>query len=152
VWYKIFQHIFTLALTMPVHRAVTTLALVFWLCGLSASTLSAETAPTASSPILPAPFTAQTVLPPEYDAQTALAHRIFQHLLRAGDRNPRVQPQLFIVSNRFQPWAVALPGGQIVLSRRVLEIALTAPTPPEAEARLAFVLGHELTHLLKDDY
>ena len=137
---------------MPVHRAVVTLVLACWLCGSSESTLSAETAPVASSPILPAPFTAQTVLPPQHDAQTALAHRIFQHLLRAGDRNRRVQPQLFIVSNRFQPWAVALPGGQIVLSQRALEIALTAPTSPEAEARLAFVLGHELAHLLKNDY
>ncbi len=137
---------------MPCQRSAVTALLVGWLSGFNPSSALAAAAPIEPMTVLPAPFTAQTVLPPQHDAKTALAHRIFQHLLRAGDRNRRVQPQLFIVGNRFQPWAVALPGGQIVLSRRALEIALTAPTPPEAEARLAFVLGHELAHLLKNDY
>jgi len=136
---------------MSVMRSAATAALALWL-GLNDSGAGAQVAPATDSPVLPAPFAAQTVLSPEYDAQTALAHRIFQQLVRAGDRNRRVQPRLFIVGNRFQPWAVALPGGQIVVSRRALELALAAPAPREAEARLAFVLGHELAHLLKDDY
>jgi tetratricopeptide (TPR) repeat protein len=81
----------------------------------------------------------------------ATAHTIFQRLVQVAGTRAGVVPRLMIIAR--EPWdivlPIALPDGSIVLSKRVLDICYQIPT--QGEARLAFVLGHEIAHLLNND-
>jgi tetratricopeptide (TPR) repeat protein len=57
-----------------------------------------------------------------------------------------------VVNSRADPWAIALPAGHIVLSKQAVAICHQEASLAEAEARLAFVLSHELAHLAYDDF
>lgn len=83
----------------------------------------------------------------------ARAYAIFERMRAAADRNTKFPiPQLQIVDSPNDPWAIALPDGYIVLSKGAVEIAYRQATSEEGDARLAFVLGHELAHLAKNDF
>lgn len=83
----------------------------------------------------------------------ARAYAIFERVRAAADRNTKFPvPVLRIVDSPRDPWAIALPDGHIVLSKGAVEIAYRQATPEEGDARLAFVLGHELAHLAKNDF
>lgn len=87
------------------------------------------------------------------DPAMARAYAIFERVRAAADRNTKFPvPLLRIIDTEKDPWAIALPDGHIVLSKGAVEIAYRQATPEEGDARLAFVLGHELAHLAKNDY
>lgn len=88
----------------------------------------------------------------DQDPQVARAHRVFDRVRAAADKNSKRLPKLVVVDSPADPWAIALPDGHIVLSRGSLAICHQRTTAVEAEARLAFVLGHELAHLAHDDF
>ncbi|MGH8615484.1 MAG: tetratricopeptide repeat protein [Gammaproteobacteria bacterium] len=89
---------------------------------------------------------------PEQNPQVANAHRVFERVRAVADKNSRRLPRLVVVNSRADPWAIALPSGHVVLSKEAGAICHTGVSLPEAEARLAFVLGHELAHLAHDDF
>jgi len=79
------------------------------------------------------------------------AHVIFQRLVQVAGTRSGVVPRLLIIAR--DPWdivlPIALPDGSMVLSKRVLDICYQVPE--QGEDRLAFVLGHEIAHLLNND-
>jgi Zn-dependent protease with chaperone function len=85
------------------------------------------------------------------DPRADKAHSIFKRLLQVAGTRPDVVPQLFITAS--DPWDIALPialsDGWIVLSKGALDICYRDPA--RGDDRLAFVLAHELAHLLNDD-
>ena len=89
---------------------------------------------------------------PKDDPRAARAHEIFQRVLDAAGRRPGVVPRLFIVKSEspYIPLAFAIPDGGIIISKRVLDICYQDPN--RGDDRLAFVLGHEIAHQLKDDF
>lgn len=90
---------------------------------------------------------------PASHPQVARARAVFDQMRRVADRKGKYEPQLRVVDNSSgDPWAIALPDGYIVLSRKAVEIAYQDGDPAEGDARIAFVLGHELAHLAKDDF
>lgn len=89
---------------------------------------------------------------PKQEPAVARAHAIFEQVRSVADRNRKYLSQLRIVNSLRDPWAIALPDGFIVLSRGAVDIAYRQATPTEGDARIAFILGHELAHLAKDDY
>jgi len=90
-------------------------------------------------------------LNPEKDKQVARAHEVFQNILAVADRSKKYSsPVLLVVNSPGDPWAIALPDGHIILSKRALEICHRFTT--RTESCLAFVLGHELAHLAHDDF
>jgi tetratricopeptide (TPR) repeat protein len=89
---------------------------------------------------------------PEQDPRVAMAHRVFERVRATADKNSKRLPRLVVVNSRADPWAIALPAGDIVLSKQAVAICHEQVNPAEAEARLAFVLGHELAHLAHDDF
>jgi tetratricopeptide (TPR) repeat protein len=95
--------------------------------------------------------TAYAELKPEDDPRAAKAHDFFQRLVQVAGKRPGTQPRLYIIADK--AWEVALPiaiqDGWIILSQQVLERCYEDPT--WGDDRLAFVLGHELAHQLKDD-
>ncbi|MCP4935319.1 MAG: M48 family metalloprotease [bacterium] len=89
---------------------------------------------------------------PTIDSEVARAHRVFERVRAVADKNTRRLPKLVVVDSKADPWAIALPDGHIVLSRKAIAICHRQTSQGEAEARLAFVMGHELAHLARDDF
>jgi len=87
------------------------------------------------------------------DYKAATAHRVFERLKQVANKNPKfVNPKLRVLNNRGRnPWARALRDGNIVLWRSAIDASYST-SKDEFEARLAFILGHELGHLANDDY
>lgn len=87
------------------------------------------------------------------DPAMARAYAIFERVRATADHNTKFPvPLLRIVDSPGDPWAIALPDGHIVLSKGAVDIAYRQATLEEGDARLAFVLGHELAHLAKNDF
>ena len=91
-------------------------------------------------------------VPATADPQVARAHAVFARVQAVADKNSKRLPKLVVVDSPSDPWAVALPDGHIVLSRQAVAIGHRQAATDEAEARLAFVLGHELAHLANEDF
>ena len=78
----------------------------------------------------------------------AVFGRVFAVADKARDSTT---PRLAVVAEESFPVGIALEDGNIVLSAAVLKLCYEGATPEEGDARLAFVLGHELAHLAHDD-
>ena len=63
------------------------------------------------------------------------------------------QSRLFIVESDNLPWAVALQDKNIILTRGAIDVIYGSNDSKDAQdARMAFVLGHELKHVLDNDF
>jgi len=89
---------------------------------------------------------------PELNPKALVARTVFDRLRAAADKTGRRTPRLVIIDGATNAWAIALPSGHIVLSRKGLELCFKNADRSLAETRLAFILGHELAHLAHDDY
>ncbi len=91
-------------------------------------------------------------LTPAADARVARAQHILTQLVRATGTWRGPTPRLFVLQEG--PWEltlpIALPDGWIVLSKDVLSLCYQEPV--FGDDRLAFVLGHELAHLMQDHF
>jgi tetratricopeptide (TPR) repeat protein len=90
-----------------------------------------------------------TELKPSDDPRAKQAHEVFNRVLMAAGSRSGVVPRLLII-NYNAVIANALPDGGIVISKKVLDICYQ--NPQRGDDRLAFVLGHEIAHQLKDDF
>jgi len=87
------------------------------------------------------------------------AEEIFARVAVAADEKGNRLPQLLVVNTPGDPFAVALPDGTIVLTRGALEFCYRQAAEKDrrllaarGDVRLAFVIGHELAHLSRDDF
>lgn len=89
---------------------------------------------------------------PANDPLSAKAHQIFERVLNAAGRRPGILPKLFIVNieSNLIPLAIAIPDGSIIISKKILNICYQ--NPQRGDDRLAFILGHEIAHQLKEDF
>jgi len=78
------------------------------------------------------------------------AHEVFETLLKVADKPVGVLPKLFIFENLAFGKTLALPDGSIILPFDVIKFCFK--NPAYGKARLAFVLGHELKHIVRGDY
>jgi tetratricopeptide (TPR) repeat protein len=91
-------------------------------------------------------------LTPQDDSYAKRAHIIFGRVLNAAGSRPGVLPRLFIVKteSNYIPLAFAIPDGTIIISKKVLDLCYR--DSQRGDDRLAFLLGHEIAHQLKDDF
>ena len=86
------------------------------------------------------------------DPRVIKAHVIFERVLQAAGTRYGVMPRLFIIKenpfNIILP--ISIPDGWVVLSKQVLDKCYEVQD--EGDDRLAFVLAHEIAHLLDDDF
>jgi tetratricopeptide (TPR) repeat protein len=90
-----------------------------------------------------------------FTADRALVERataIFRRVAAAADKSGNRLPKLLLINAKGEPWALSLPDGSVVVTRGALELTLGKAKGEAGDARLAFVLGHELAHLAKDDF
>lgn len=88
------------------------------------------------------------VIPPNRDALVARAHRVYQRLARSWDQS-RLTPALHIVQSSAGPWAASLQDGNILLSKKALEVCFKYKG--KGDDLLAFVLAHEMAHMRSND-
>jgi tetratricopeptide (TPR) repeat protein len=88
-------------------------------------------------------------LKPEKDPRAARAQEIFSRVLNAAGKRSGVVPRLLVIDHN-SLIASAIPDGGIIISKKVLDICYI--NPQRGDDRLAFVLGHEIAHQLKDDF
>jgi len=134
-------------------RAVARLALMLGL----ASAVSLE----AESPKDHAGWWVATygVLDKKSEPLVGRAEEVFARVAAAADKKGNRLPQLLIVDTPGDPFAVALPDGTIVLTRGALDFCYRQTQEKDrrllatrGDVRLAFVIGHELAHLARDDF
>jgi len=85
------------------------------------------------------------------DAQVKRVKAIFKDVSQMADKNKHRWPQLVIINLKDSPLAIALKNG-IVLSQQAIQLSYQNVSPSEGDARMAFILGHELAHLAFDDF
>ena len=92
------------------------------------------------------------------DSSNELVRRVdnvFKKVRRVADKNHKRPPHLAIIkgfNTKNDPLAMALPDGGIVLSKHAIEVFYKNVSLADGDIRAAFVLGHELAHLAKDDF
>jgi len=80
------------------------------------------------------------------------AHAVFDRVGAAADKRSNRPPKLLMIAQADDPWAMSLSDGSVILTQKGLEICYYGVDESTGNARLAFVLGHELAHLANDDY
>ena len=86
------------------------------------------------------------------DMRTRRVKEIFERVKSASDARDK-QSRLFILRCDGWPWAATLQDRNVILTRGAIEAIYGSNDSLKAkDARLAFVLGHELKHVLEDDF
>ncbi|MGD8572662.1 MAG: tetratricopeptide repeat protein [Gammaproteobacteria bacterium] len=93
-----------------------------------------------------------TELTPGKDSRVAKARDIFDRVLKAAGNRYGVIPRLHVIKeNPFNVvLPISIPDGWIILSQQVLDMCYQ--NREQGDDRLAFVLSHEIAHLLDDDF
>lgn len=84
---------------------------------------------------------------PESNPLSRRSHDVFRKLLKALDRRKGIDPELIIINYSGSPLAQSLVDGTIILTKNALEFSYRDGDLDAGDSRLAFVVGHELTHL-----
>lgn len=82
----------------------------------------------------------------------ARAEQIFRRVAEAADKKGGKLPRMNIIKSVGEPWVIAIRDGSIIVSEGAIATCFRNVSQAKGDARLAFILGHELSHLAKDDY
>ena len=77
---------------------------------------------------------------------------IFERLLEVVDRAKPKNPSLKMVDTAGWPWAIALTDNTVILTKGAIDLCYENVSLQQGDARVAMLLGHELTHLSENDY
>lgn len=80
------------------------------------------------------------------------AERVFARVCAAADKKANRFPRLVVIRCAGNPWALAIKDGSVILTSGALKLCYRGVPAQQGDSRLAFVLGHELAHLAKDDF
>lgn len=80
------------------------------------------------------------------------ADTVFRNVLSAADKRGSRLPRLLVLRAPGTPWAQTIQDGSIILTEGALKLCYSHVTPEQGDSRLAFIFGHELAHLAKDDF
>ena len=86
------------------------------------------------------------------DPLAARAEQIFERVSMAADKKGSRFPRLVVIRADGDPYAQVIKDGSVILTYGGLKICYKGVSPSKGDARLAFILGHELAHLAKDDF
>jgi tetratricopeptide (TPR) repeat protein len=82
----------------------------------------------------------------------ARAEEIFSRVTAAADKKGNRLPKLVVIGGKGDPYALTLRDGSVILTLEGLRICYRNAAPETGDSRLAFLVGHELAHLAKDDF
>lgn len=93
-----------------------------------------------------------SVVTGEHDPWAKRTENVFKKVMAASDKRNNRLPRLLILKKEGGPWAVAIPDGTVILTYDALQISYDSVSWEVGDSRIAFVIGHELAHLSKDDF
>ena len=79
-------------------------------------------------------------------------YEVFAKVCTVAEIHNRNLPQLVVIKDLPGPPALVLADGNIVLAQRALDVIYDNVPIWHGNARMAFVIGHELAHLANDDF
>ncbi len=79
-------------------------------------------------------------------------YKVFQTVLGVADKSNLYWPELIVINDQQTPSVLALKEGNILITRRALDIVYKDVTKRHGDTRLAFILGHELSHIVQNDF
>lgn len=88
---------------------------------------------------------------PESSPTLSRVETIYQKLTRTVGTQQAVRSKLMIIESNGFPWAVALGDNTVVVTTGAIERLYREQDFSLGDARTAFILGHELSHLATDD-
>ncbi len=83
------------------------------------------------------------------------AAAVFRKVAAAADKRKNILPKLCIIPHKSaaaENWIQVLPDGSIILVENVLDFVYGGGSKAIGNSKLAFLFGHELAHLAKDDF
>lgn len=92
------------------------------------------------------------VVDAKMDPLAARAEKVFERVSMAADKKGSRFPRLVIIRADGDPYAQVIRDGSVILTYGGLKICYKRVSLSKGDARLAFILGHELAHLAKDDF
>ncbi|MEO5351838.1 MAG: tetratricopeptide repeat protein [Magnetococcus sp. XQGC-1] len=92
------------------------------------------------------------LIDPAADPRVARVQQIFERVQDAADKRGSRMPRLNVLNKPDDPWAITLPDGNILLSIAAITLCYRNVSQTEGDARMAFVIGHELAHLANNDF
>ena len=91
-------------------------------------------------------------LVPEDGFMVNRVQMIFEDVKRASDSAAHPS-QLYIIQSNNIPWAIALQDKNVILTSGAIDVIYSSDDSLEKkDARMAFVLGHELKHVIDNDF
>ncbi len=88
----------------------------------------------------------------DLEPRIALVRGVWERVEAASERSPKRLPRLVLLRSHHAPMAHALPDGSVLLNRAAIRLCYDGVKRELGDARMAFLLGHELAHLAKDDF
>lgn len=92
------------------------------------------------------------VLTLEEEPRIAWVHAVWKRVEASSERSLKRLPQLVLLRSHRSPMALALPDGSVVLNHAAVKVVYEEAERPMGDARMAFLLSHELAHLAMDDF
>ena len=92
------------------------------------------------------------VVDSKIDPLVGRAEKVFERVSAAADKMGSRFPRLVIINADGDPYAQVIKDGSVILTHGGLKICYKGVSPEKGDSRLAFILGHELAHLAKDDF
>ncbi|MCP4111218.1 MAG: hypothetical protein GY749_37780 [Desulfobacteraceae bacterium] len=80
------------------------------------------------------------------------SHEIFDKVLAAADKRGTQYPKLVILRSAGGHMAMCLEDGTVLLTKKAINICYKGTDEITGNARVAFVMGHELAHLANGDF
>lgn len=80
------------------------------------------------------------------------AFKVFERVYAAADKKSTRLPDLIVIRSKADPWAVAIKDGSVIITNEAIRTCYRNVSVEKGDSRLAFILGHELAHLAKDDF
>ena len=80
------------------------------------------------------------------------AQNVFDRVLAAADKRYNTTPNLVILRELSSPWALCLKDGTIILTQKALEFCYQDVDKQTGDSYIAFIIGHELSHLANDNF
>ena len=77
---------------------------------------------------------------------------VWKRVEAASERSLKRLPRLLFLRSHRTPLALALADGSVILNHAVVRLVYDEQPRHVADARMAFLLGHELAHLAMDDF
>lgn len=86
------------------------------------------------------------------NALVGRAQHVFDRVSYAADKRGSRLTRLIVLRGSGNPWALSIQDGSVIITEGGLKICYRGSTLEKGDSRLAFVFGHELAHLAKDDF